>query len=250
MSRRNGRERWKAEAEMFASFVVAVKALGFTCYPESCGHDLVMVAPEVIPPEVSPHVRPGDLLVVEGKLVGSVEVLAQAMPPHVRHAREREMWPSAKVRPSAHWYVALVPEVSSDFRDMAWAVGVVPMDWTRHYSDRVRLDVLGRLPPSLRIEPGELLRLPELCVELTPGQPSPRRVTSWKVAAVRLCLLGRDGRTLTAEQVPSKMRRTFIDRGWLAREGRGNTAVFTLLESETRPDRAYPEIVAALVGQA
>ena len=100
MSRRNGRERWRSEAEMFASFVVAVKALGFTCYPESCGHDLVMVAPEVIPPEVSPHVRPGDILVVEGKLVGSVEVLAQSMPPHVRHAREREMWPSAKVRPA------------------------------------------------------------------------------------------------------------------------------------------------------
>ena len=37
-------------------------------------------------------------------------------------------------------------------------------------------------------------------------------------------------------------RRTFLDRGWCERDGK----TWRILDSATRPDRVYPEIVAAL----
>lgn len=35
---------WPTEVAMFGAFQASARALGFTCYPESCGHDLVLRA--------------------------------------------------------------------------------------------------------------------------------------------------------------------------------------------------------------
>ena len=59
---------------MFAAFVAAHRAAGFAIYPECCGHDLVMVAPDPLLPPTRSYsdgwgdLRPGDVVAVEGKL--------------------------------------------------------------------------------------------------------------------------------------------------------------------------------------
>lgn len=236
---------WPSEAAMFADFVGVAKALGFAIYPECCGHDLVMVAPEM-PAGLRSPLRAGDQVVVEGKLQASLGLLTQAMPPAHRQA---------PVKRSASWYVALVPDHSWEFAAVARALGVVVMAWSpppvgdsrlaamQHRSQRERAWAWL----ALHRQDGDRLVLPEVQVDVTPGHPSPRMVTDWKIAAVKICLLGKE-RKLTAEDVPAPMRRRFLDRGWVSREGRGKGVVFTLLDVWDRPDLAYPEIARALQG--
>ncbi len=228
---------------MFADFVAHAKGLGFAIYPECCGHDLVMVAPE-LPEELRSPLRAGDQIVVEGKLQPSMGLLNQVMPPSRRQIPPKR---------SASWYVALVPDHAWDFAAVARALGVVVMAWPPPPVDDGGLAVTryrrhrddGWSWPGCHRQASEGLILPDIQVDITPGHPSPRMVTTWKIAAVKICLLGAQ-RRLTAEDVPAKMRRLFLDRGWVSREGRGKDVVFTLLEAEDRPDLAYPEIARAL----
>ena len=241
---------------MFAAFVADCRAAGFRIFPECCGFDLVMVAPAVLPgPEGTwGGLRPGDVVAIEGKLRASVDVLAQAMP--VR--RRRGYWKEA---PAPNWHVVLVPEASHAFLDVAWAVGccvcVYPMPdpeedapWKRtrdpELRERAKYARIGHYPPSLRIDPVVPLSVPEVEVDVMPGLPAPRSVTPWKIAAVKLCLLGADGRDLTAAEV-GKLARNFTTNRWLRKvAGSGKTAVYRLLHASNRPDVAYPEIATAL----
>lgn len=223
---------WAREVDMFTSYVSFVEGLGFHVYPESCGHDLVLVAPDPVPPYCG-DLRPGDVIVVEGKLRGSVGVLAQALPPH-RCGRTYVG--------SADWYVVLVPSEPEGFGSVARAAGVVVQTWPHG----ARRQHLANFMGSLRA-PGDWKRLalPSVKVAgITPGAPSPRSVTEWKVAAVKLCLLGKE-RDLSSAEV-GKLRRRFVEAGWLAQAGAGKTATFRLLDAANRPDVIYPEIVEAI----
>lgn len=70
------------------------------------------------------------------------------------------------------------------------------------------------------------------------------------IDAVRLCLttVERGGELRSSDFTGTQVRaRTFVERGWMSvarREGR--ITVYQLADHEGRPDRAYPEVVAAL----
>ncbi len=245
---------------MFAPFVQAHRDLGFRIYPECCGHDLIMVAPDVLP-ERRPGapawarsgdfgaLQPGDIIAVEGKLRASVEVLRQAMPPEFGHRRHAQLWPmTPKPTRFANWYVVLIPSATTDFREIAFAVGITVVTSEPEGAERRYDDSRPIYMEALRHRPEVPLELPSVCVELTPGHPAPRRVTDWKLRAVQLCMLGLE-RDLTAADVGS-LARNFINNGWLTRTGMGKTAVYRLVDVASRPDVAYPEIVAALRKQA
>lgn len=245
---RQARPKWPSEAAMFESFCDVHRAAGFSVHPETHGHDLVMVAPDEIKGGSGGSILPGDVIVVEGKLTANAHLLYQAMPPTCTHGVHVRMWPQTRPRPCAHWYVVLVPSADAGYRQLAAGVGIEVCE----YPPPATFAGRSASPPRtfkprfrLRHDPEIVMQRPALSLAISPGQPSPRALTPWKEAAVRLCLQGRDGRTLTRADV-GKLDRSFRASGWIEKDGVGKAATYRLLDKPDRPDRAYPEIVAAI----
>lgn len=223
---------------MLGAFAARASAGGWTCYPESCGHDLVLVGQ-------------GRTVVVEGKQVPSLEVLFQALPP----------LPDQKNRDRADFYYVVVPRAPMEFREVAARLGIGvtiqrPPDpegpnrgrWTREPTSD---DTRCRWAPAedLRcVGPGPRLRPVLLVPGVQAGSPAPRSVTEWKVAAVRLCLRALAGEEIRSRDIQKPLRPSlFVERGWLRQVGQeGRQRVYVLGDGPTRPDLVYPEIVAAL----
>jgi hypothetical protein len=242
--------KWTSEAAMLTAFVAEATAMGFRCVPESCGHDLVLIAG----PDIEDGLRrrhwtttgivAGDVVAVEGKLVNNVTVLRQAAPPH------RRRWVSLDCA-GADFYCIVTPWYDGDFAEVAGALDICVAEMragsTERYSAAPRL-VRFDIQESHRCFPATTVRPTHLDVAITPGLPSPRPVTPWKLAAVRFCLSVGDGREFTAKEMPKELAaRTFADRSWIREVRReGRAAVYVLAEHPRRPDLEYPEIVAAL----
>lgn len=233
-------EKWATEAEMFAAFMSEARALGFKCYPESGGHDLILVAPAGIEGLVE-----GDQIAVEGKLRDNLCVLHQALPPGA-------LYPARKSQTACDFYAVLVPGTDAMFREVARALGIRVLQQPRQDTTRSRHYPRHQLAQGwddeLRVGlPRKRLLLE---VEMDAGLPSPSVITPWKVDAVRLCMTvaERGGELRSTDFVGTQVRaRTFVERGWMQvvrREGR--ITVYQLADHEGRPDRAYPEVVAAL----
>jgi hypothetical protein len=246
------KEKWTSEAAMLTAFCDVVSRMGFRCVPEAGGHDLLLVVGETLSPDgyIRPPecLEPGDVVAVEGKLGCSITLLRQCIPPH-RWRHEGA---------GADFYACVVPSYDSDFMEVAdaldvavWTMAPQPTEaWRRaHHRGLGCFD----LRHGQRCFPKSRVEVPFLDVVITPGQPSPRALTPWKVAAVQLCLLGMT-RDLTPEDFrPTPVRpRTFLDRSWMTvatTQGR-STATWKLLDRFSRPDVVYPEIVAAIEAQA
>lgn len=248
--------KWESEAAMLTAFAELARTMGFRVVPEACGHDLLLVAGDELrgPNRYEPApdaIEPGDVIAVEGKLRGSVTALRQALPPY-RRKFERMSDPSS----AADFYAVVIPERDDDFESIAIALDVSvwvmrpPQGDPEHWGHRPAELQWFNVRHGSRVVGHPRLDVPALDVAITPGLPAPRRLTPWKVGAVRLCLLAAQ-RPLTVEdfaRTPVSVR-SLADRGWITREGRGKTATFRLLEHPTRPDLAYPEIAAAIVAQ-
>lgn len=239
--RRADAMQWTSESAMFSAFIQQARHLGFVCFSESCGHDLILQAgPNLADCRETAGLEPGDTIVVEGKLRAGLGVLCQALPP-----RRRVFGGDG---PCANWYAVLVPKASSEFTEVAGAAGVVVLQlepgenawrfWG--WDENLRSEVLAPLD------------LPPV-VEMPAGLPSPRSITRWKVAAVRLCLeaVEHPNREIpgAAFRRGGVRQQLFLDRGWARvarREGRGN--VYELLDGrDDRPDLKYPEITEAVL---
>lgn len=280
--------KWASEADMMATFQAEARTWGFRVYPESGGHDLLLQATEatleqlagehrdLAHPQSRPHashpfrafhgeLEVGDVLVVEGKLRASFEVLSQAMP-RGRLARE---WVADESR-AADWYVVVVPSAPVGFTTVAEACGVVVVEclperpgrygYGREPAGVVRVSTVDG---ALRVAGYKRIQVPRIEVEMAAGQPAPRAVTTWKIGAVELCLLAQH-RPLTRSDF--KCRRVTPDSmarsGWIECTGRGKAATWTLtgrglervepdadgrlFHRPRRPDIEYPEIVEAL----
>lgn len=228
---------WTSESSMLSYVMRRMEGLGWRSYPESCGHDLILVAgPNATTHEIDAAVEPGIVIAVEGKLQASLGLLRQATPPW-----RKERWKGGTSDvPHADYYVACLPLRSPEFGEVADALGICV--WTTR--EERHLD--NQLDPNHRCLGFARLPVPAVRVEVVPGTAAPRAVTPWKLAAVALCLRGVERGALTREdwEVHSVVnRRTFLDRGWCERDGKH----WRILDSPTRPDRVYPEIVAALV---
>lgn len=238
---------------MFRAFVSEMRACGFRAVPEACGHDLLLVAGERTRDaargrwSAALDVEPGDVIAVEGKLRPTAAVLRQALPPH----RRRDS--SGRASPAADFYAVLVPEWDADFGEVAAALDVcvavmgAPTRWS-FGGERPPEILRWAFPDRARVVGHPPLPVPDLDVDMDAGRPSPRALTPWKIAAVRLCLLGLSRELTEADFASGPVRkRTFVDRDWIRlvrREGRAG--VYALTDRETRPDLAYPEIVDAL----
>lgn len=242
---------WATEAEMLGALVADARRLGFEAYPETAGHDLILVAPAG---REASGLQAGDTIAVEGKLRANLAVLRQALPPF------RRGWLHGTR--GAAFYAVAVPGVDDDFRQVAGGLGIEiiivrpdgEVSAGRRWARRERLPETHfegiRWDDGLRTGLAPL-ELPAIRVEMEAGCPSPRVVTPWKLDAVKLCLTAaaRGGEVATADfkALHHLRHRTFVDRGWMRLVRRdGRAAVWALVDAPDRPDRAYPEIVAAL----
>jgi len=245
---RRAEKKWASEAEMLQDFMEHRRAEGWSCYPESCGHDLILVCPPRTGLREGEGPRAGDTVAIEGKLRGTMGLLRQAIPPWRRGFGDRK-------KPVADWYCVVVGQrVSRDFRELANVLGVMlhthpPRDdwgghqrprwpWWPKWEDRDRAPTI-----RLRLEP-------ILAVEMRPGLPAPRRVTDWKIRAVTACLALRSGPPQTSAEIGPALARSLRTRGWIepvGKKGRGN--LWGISDAPDTPDLKYPEIAAALAGR-
>lgn len=225
---------------MFAAFIATVKADGWLVYPECCGHDLVLVAGPAVRLDDHSGIETGDVVAIEGKLRANLAVLSQALPRSHR----------SHVKRAADWYAVLVPGVDGAFLEIAQALGIQVLVFQRD-TCRQRHGLRGAWAPELRVTGFDRLPVPSVQVELTPGQPGPRLVTPWKLGAVRLCVTAasRPGNQLTSADFKTERVSvpSFQRNGWLEVSGRaGRITIYRLLDAPGRPDKAYPELLAAL----
>lgn len=237
---------------MLTAFADIMRGCGFRVVPESCGHDLILIAEEdVVRLLRTVHcmhtgIEPGDVIAVEGKLTHTITLLRQATPPN------RRRWASLDDA-AADFYLTVTPTEDRDFQEVAAALGVgtACMQNEVHagrYDNRPAKLVWFGVDESLRYHGDKRLRPSHLNVAVTPGLPSPRALTPWKLAAVRFCLAYGDGREFTRTDMPAPLLvRTFVDQGWAQRlRVDGRVAVYALTDHPRRPDRRFPEIVTAL----
>lgn len=247
---------------MLSAFAEHATAIGFRCVPEYGGHDLILVAgSDLLDPyenmsrNAIPHgVEPGDVIAIEGKLHATPTLLRQALPPH------RRMYNTEKPAPCADFYAVVVPRYDGEFETVAQAldIGVVVMAPDRERDDNYGKSVIPAaldrwtMHDSYRVTGHPRIDVTGLNVKMRPGLPSPRSLSPWKIAAVRLCLLGQQRELQRADFAGTPVRlRTFSDRGWITlvrREGRHG--VYALADVAGRPDLHYPEITAAIRAEA
>lgn len=220
------------EAELCDQLIKVARACGYQVHAEVSGWDLLIVCRET-----------GTQLGVQAKLRPSVDVLAQAL------GHER--------LPGPELHAVLVPVAPPAFITVARRLNV-------HVIQGV---LLGEL--SLPIIFGNKFRwthtrrewVPEVEVYTPAGVPSPRSITRWKLAAVKLCMLARERGHVTAADLrelklsrnwwfsprfgPVLVSRVKIDEHGLSRAVR-NEYVLRDPSSSAMPDLRWPEIVVAL----
>jgi len=236
---KNKRHDFTSEADLCDTLSTAATAAGWQVYPETGGHDLLLVATA----QCSTHnVREGDTMGVQAKLHANTQVLYQALPG------------STNKGPSFH--AVLVPVSSVEFDALARRLGIVVLEATVYRSSlnmyrRVRAKDPGitYLPAYLRHYYDDMDWRPESPIVVPAGVRSPKTVTPWKVAAVRFCLKVRKLGYFTA--VDMRDASLYVERwkiqGWAIKtDGKiGKHSKYTL--TDLAPDKKYPEIAAQLL---
>lgn len=197
-----------SEAELCDAFVESAKLSDWQAYPECGNWDLLMV-------------RDGIQVGIEAKMRCSLEVVTQAMPKRSRY----------RAVPSPHYVGVLVPFTSPALNEVCSALKILTFDhsfmevarmWQEHGAPSghrpgdLRLDI----KPEYVIE-APRIELPVVAVQTSGGRPSPKRMSKWRVSALRLCiLLERRGDLSSQDFRSEKMDITRWRNGrWITRNG-------------------------------
>lgn len=248
MARGNADRRYKTEVELCTEYAEWVRAHGFKVYPETSGWDLLLVATEKHGPVVV-----GDQIGVQAKLRANLEVLEQAS----RDDPEFTVYANAR---GPNWRVVLVPDYSGAFHEVARRLKLVVVAPRHSFGTP-----MGFAPHAQyfhvesRRMPAKPEWVPDVEMWTPPGAPSPRSLTKWKLAALRLCALAeRRGYLTKADFAAAKVSmsrwvaakgpkgaNTWI-RGYRVDCGDGTTEYrYTLLPAA--PHTQYPEEYAAVL---
>lgn len=237
---------YASENELCEAFTAFATHRGWRVFPETAGFDLLLVATRDV---VLRGVMPGDQIGVEAKLSDNVEVLYQALPRN-----------DTAVGPNFH--AVLVPRAKPAFTVLARRLGIVAFEgcglrWNSERWDRREWtrDVFAFHPLlyQSRHYYTEACWHPEIDVWVPPGVSGPRRITPWKVAAVKLCLHGKTQGYLTSDDFRTfgiSMSR-WVRGAWVVATGekRGRRNLYVVNESNTKdppPHLRWPEIADAL----
>lgn len=221
-----------SENELCEKLIEVARANGFKAYPETGRWDVLLACRET-----------DDQIGIQGKLRPNILVLDQA-------TSLIESGPGPVI------HAALVPIANRSFLRVAKHLRVQVIEGV--HLDRFDLGaVLARAPRWQHRSPEWM---PEVEVLCPAGVPSPRRMTRWKIQAVKLCLLIRERGYATRHD----MTRLKLDPYWWFRPrfgpileaikvtvGPKAVTHFVLADpsSPLVPDLRWPEIVEALTEQ-
>lgn len=198
------------EAELCEALMKRARKEGWLVYPETADFDILLVATaKTKAVRESRHylgtINAGDMIGVEAKLSANVHVLAQAI--------DRGF--ASRTATGPDFRVALVKKAPRAFRDVARALGVGV--WTLKTCD----DWRTLHPGSKRWEPKRRPTLPEIIPSGPAGMPAPRRLTPWRIKALKLCLrLELIGFITSADFRELRLdRRIWVER-WLQPDGK------------------------------
>ena len=242
-SRRNPYSRrrvdpFKSEAALCDVFLEKARDEGLRCYPEASGWDVLVVDPES-----------GEQAGVEAKQRPNVDVLYQAV-----------RTPEHRAGPAVH--AVLVPSASEAFAWVAEELRVAVVEgWrfipeeTRHFYREpvlVRDALFDRTPRWNHPTPAWE---PEVEVLQPAGVPGPRRVTPWKIAAVKLCFRIRaEGSVRRADVLRDPVLGgswSLWAQRWLDPIGRdGRASIYGPRPGAKLPDEMYPRLAEALAAAA
>jgi hypothetical protein len=216
-----------SESELCQTLIDAARAGGYQAHPE-CGAWDAMIVDRGTGAQIGVH----------SKLRPNVDVLSQAL------ADER--------LPGPEIHAVLVPAASSAFLEVAKGLRIyvlqgVFLDW---------LDLPEVFRYAVRWMHPNRHWVPEVEMRFPAGVPAPRKMTPWKVAAVKLCLMAREKGFVTRDD----MRKLELDpRWWLAPKygavltkrvvnGEKQRGEYVLRDPSSRlvPDFKFPEITGAL----
>ena len=203
------------EAELCSRFIEAMSP-EWTAYPESCGFDIVLRR-DGSPSRGWRFAHHGDLLGVEAKLRPSFEVVEQVL-----RKRGAATGPSG----SPHFLAVLVPKASKAFirictelRINVVQLSLIDGHWRRE------------LPLSFRTRPTRLIQPPPVVPSGPAGVPSPRPLTPWRVAALRIVQRGLVRGELTNDDFKEfgVKKGRWVQAGWIVKTGqRGRKHVYEL----------------------
>lgn len=233
--------KFATEADLCSHFVDVIRREGWVVYPETAGFDLLLVAtPEVMAHRPYSHVglQPGDQVGVEAKLQANIKVLDQAMP-------------KAFGRSGPEFHAVLLPMENMEFMRVAARLGVLSIFAYYRHPEASRLTI--RWPNfSLyaRTMYEEQCWTPDIPVETAAGVPSPRRISKWKLDAVRFCILAQKKEfVLSTDFTEAGLNSgTFVSRGWFVPAGKiGRMTKYVVNpDSKTAPHVKYPEVAEAV----
>lgn len=172
------------EAELCDAFVQAAVEDGWDVYPEHGGFDLLLVwkatrlHPKRLPPGCA-RAPAGYQIGLEAKLRANVDVLFQGY----HHTR--------RVRVGPDEVGVLVPKATGSFGGVAKALGLRVFDASHYEEPKEGWRARHTIDPApCYVEPKlKRVRLPAVPLQGSGGQPSPRTMSKWREAALRLCIL-------------------------------------------------------------
>lgn len=213
--------QFTTEADLCAAFIAWAKGQGLIAYPETCGWDIVMVAPD------------GMQIGVQAKLKFNMKVLAQAVEP----------WTDT----GPDYRAILVPEHGGG-SDICSALGLgvfYPhwcgkqfqpcLDRQNSYADRWHF-----------WNPVKRLKLPDYVPDVIAGASGPVQLTEWKIAALRITAVMEVRGFVTRadfKRYQIDIRR-WATCGWMKPGERAGEWVRGNLEFHTQHQTVYPKILA------
>lgn len=228
--------RWETESHMCQHVMDTFRAAGWQAFAELHEFDLVLVSPD------------GTRYGIEAKLKDNMKVLAQAC----GHLATK----------AAHHVVVMVPTAGDNFSTVCrrLKLGAFEVDAERrggwyspHYGTLAKL--LERACERLTPRVGDLLPLPGFhLLEQRAGTPAPRKITKWKIAAVRFCLDHAGSDVIERQMLPAAglSPGLWVKSKWVVPTAKGKGAggktvqFYKLGDVPSRPDLRYPEIADAM----
>lgn len=199
----------------------------WTVYPETGGFDLLLVDHE------------GRQLGIEAKLKMNAKVLTQALP---------GSWDSGQ---GPDWRGILVPAINADLSEIAKLYGLVvftPDTYGKNFNP-----YLYQAQAQFGwhdFNPAHRCELPEMVPDVPAGVPSPVRLTTWKIAALKVLAQLKVNGTITAKDVRAHgidPRRFCATDGWLRSEGNGNWSRGTIPAFDEQHPAEFAKLVAKLM---
>jgi hypothetical protein len=226
--------RSQKEGELVDLFLEHVRACGFKAFPETADFDVLLVATEVCT-----GFKAGDQIGVEAKIRANIDVMYQALP-------RRGSGP--------HYYVILVPDATHQYREIATALGITVVTKEMINVSRPGRSIFNRIR-ARRHEPTALCWVPDCEIPgMRGGIAGPKKITKWKMNAVKLCMLGVSRGYLRAQDFHEAGIRMdlFVKNEWVKQHGKEagpngrpvNT--YVLVDENNPPHLKYMDVTEAL----